>query len=151
MMRPDAKVQKVYLYPKPVDFRKSINGLAALVELDIKVEVFNPVLFVFLNPESNPCPHGSSNGGPGGCVIVGGGVGEPPNRQCTALLNQGIDLLNHDIASKTLSGVKLELCTPWRAVVLSGPNAPFGLRQFPGSLQPYIHQTPLVIHRVATP
>ena len=26
MMRPDAKVQKVYLYPKPVDFRKSING-----------------------------------------------------------------------------------------------------------------------------
>ncbi|TXR39861.1 transposase, partial [Ectopseudomonas mendocina] len=22
-MRPDAKVQKVYLYPKPVDFRKS--------------------------------------------------------------------------------------------------------------------------------
>lgn len=37
------------VYPKPVDFRKSINGLAALVELDIKVEVFNPVLFVFLN------------------------------------------------------------------------------------------------------
>lgn len=33
------------VYPKPVDFRKSINGLAALVELDI----FNPVLFVFLN------------------------------------------------------------------------------------------------------
>ena len=60
-------------------------------------------------PESNPCPHGSSNGGLGGCVIVGGGVGEPPNRQGTALLNQGIDLLNHDIASKTLSGVKLEL------------------------------------------
>ncbi|RJX52360.1 IS66 family insertion sequence hypothetical protein, partial [Pseudomonas syringae pv. actinidiae] len=22
-MRPDAKVEKVYLYPKPVDFRKS--------------------------------------------------------------------------------------------------------------------------------
>ena len=63
----------------------------------------------FPNPESNPCPHGSSNGGLGGCVIDGGGVGEPPNRQCTALLNQGIDLLNHDIASKTLSGVKLEL------------------------------------------
>ncbi|EPM60433.1 IS66 Orf2 family protein [Pseudomonas syringae pv. actinidiae ICMP 19071] len=40
MMRPDAKVEKVYLYPKPVDFRKSIDGLAALVELDIKVAVF---------------------------------------------------------------------------------------------------------------
>ncbi|GAB3392496.1 hypothetical protein GCM10027514_37030 [Azotobacter armeniacus] len=32
MMRPDAKVEKVYLYPKPVDFRKSIDGLLALVE-----------------------------------------------------------------------------------------------------------------------
>ncbi len=49
MMRPDAKVEKVYLYPKSVDFRKSIDGLAALVELDIKVAVFDPVLFVFLN------------------------------------------------------------------------------------------------------
>ncbi len=49
MMRPDAKVEKVYLYPKPLDFRKSIDGLAALVELDIKVAVFDPVLFVFLN------------------------------------------------------------------------------------------------------
>ena len=41
MMRPDAKVEKVYLYPKPVDFRKSIDGLSALVELDIKVAVFD--------------------------------------------------------------------------------------------------------------
>lgn len=49
MMRPDAKVEKVYLYPKPIDFRKSIDGLAALVELDIKVAVFDPVLFVFLD------------------------------------------------------------------------------------------------------
>ena len=49
MMRPDAKVEKVYLYPKQVDFRKSIDDLAALVELDIKVAVFDPVLFFFLN------------------------------------------------------------------------------------------------------
>lgn len=49
MLRPDAKVEKVSLYPKPVDFRKSIDGLAALVELDIKVAVFAPALFVFLN------------------------------------------------------------------------------------------------------
>lgn len=48
-MRPGAKVKKVYLYPKQVDFRKSINGLPALVELDIKAAVFDPVLFVFLN------------------------------------------------------------------------------------------------------
>ncbi|MDH0136211.1 IS66 family insertion sequence element accessory protein TnpB [Pseudomonas asiatica] len=30
-------------------FRKSIDGLIALVELDIQVAVFNSVLFVFLN------------------------------------------------------------------------------------------------------
>ena len=47
MMRPNASVEKVYLYPKPVDFRKSIDGLAALVELDIKVAVYDPVFFVF--------------------------------------------------------------------------------------------------------
>ncbi|MBX8576848.1 IS66 family insertion sequence element accessory protein TnpB [Pseudomonas cichorii] len=52
-MRPNAGVEKVYLYPKPVDFQKSIDGLAALVELDIKVAVFDPVLFVFLNKSRN--------------------------------------------------------------------------------------------------
>ena len=46
MMRPDAKVEKVYLYPKSVDFRKSIDGLAALVELDIKVAV-STLCFLF--------------------------------------------------------------------------------------------------------
>jgi hypothetical protein len=33
IMRPDTKVEKVYLYPQPVDFRKTIDGLIALVEL----------------------------------------------------------------------------------------------------------------------
>ncbi|WHH50517.1 IS66 family insertion sequence element accessory protein TnpB [Pseudomonas sp. Ap32] len=49
VMRPDSKAEKVYLYPKPVDFRKSTG----LVELDIKVAVFDPVLFVFLNKARN--------------------------------------------------------------------------------------------------
>lgn len=34
MMRPNAKVEKVYIFPKPGDFRKPIDGLAAVVELD---------------------------------------------------------------------------------------------------------------------
>ena len=53
MMRPDAKVEKVYLYPKSVDYLKSIDGFAALVELNIKVAVFDPVLFVHLNKPRN--------------------------------------------------------------------------------------------------
>ena len=59
--------------------------------------------------ESNPRPHDGSDRGFDGCVIFGGGVGESPNRQGAALFNQGIDLLNHGIASKTVSGVRLEL------------------------------------------
>ncbi|MFT2160717.1 IS66 family insertion sequence element accessory protein TnpB [Pseudomonas putida] len=64
MMRPDAEVEKVYLYPKLVDFRKSIDGLAALVELDIKVVEFDPVLFVFLNKPRNrvKIPYWERNG-----------------------------------------------------------------------------------------
>lgn len=53
MMRPDANVEKVYFHTKPMDFRKPSDGLAALVELDIKVAVFDPVLFVFLSKPRN--------------------------------------------------------------------------------------------------
>lgn len=42
MMRTDVKVEKFYLYPKPVDVRKAADGLAAMVRLDIKVSVFDP-------------------------------------------------------------------------------------------------------------
>jgi transposase len=53
MMRPDTKVKKVFLYPKPVDFRKSIDGLSALVELEMTVSLFEPSIFVFLNRARN--------------------------------------------------------------------------------------------------
>ncbi|WP_443701251.1 IS66 family insertion sequence element accessory protein TnpB [Pseudomonas sp.] len=43
----------MYLYAKPVDFRKSIDGLAVLVEMDITVAVLDSVLFVFLNRHRN--------------------------------------------------------------------------------------------------
>lgn len=49
MMGPGRKTEKFFLYPYPVDFRKSINGLAAMVEFEIKVAVFDPVMFVFIN------------------------------------------------------------------------------------------------------
>ena len=49
MMSPNASVEKMYLYPKPVDFRKSIDGLASLVDWISKSRCLTPVLFVFLN------------------------------------------------------------------------------------------------------
>lgn len=39
-MRPITKVKAIYLYPRLMDFRESIEGRADLVELDIKVSVF---------------------------------------------------------------------------------------------------------------
>lgn len=53
MMRPDSQGRKNYLYPNPVKFQKFIDGLAARVDLDIKVAVFDPVSFVFLNKKRN--------------------------------------------------------------------------------------------------
>src|SRR5690554_131338 len=42
-------VDQVYVYLQPVDFRKSINGLSALVELEMSLVPFMPALFVFCN------------------------------------------------------------------------------------------------------
>lgn len=60
MMRPDTKVKKVFLYPRPVDFRKSIDGLSALVELEMTVSLFEPSIFVFLNRARNRVVDGMS-------------------------------------------------------------------------------------------
>lgn len=37
----------VYLHTAPVDFRKSINGLGAVVESELKMSSFEKALFVF--------------------------------------------------------------------------------------------------------
>ena len=39
----------VYLHREPIDFRKSINGLAALVEHDLALDPFAPAAYVFGN------------------------------------------------------------------------------------------------------
>ncbi len=57
----------------------------------------------------SPRPHGDSGRALGSCVIFDGGIGESPNRQGTALFNQGIDLPSHGIARKTVARVGLEL------------------------------------------
>lgn len=49
MMRPDNQLATVYLYKAAVDFRKSINGLAVLVEAEMDLNPFEEVLFVFCN------------------------------------------------------------------------------------------------------
>jgi len=39
----------VYLHREPIDFRKNINGLAALVEHDLMLDPFAAALYVFGN------------------------------------------------------------------------------------------------------
>ena len=39
----------IYLYKQPVDFRKSINGLSAIVEAEMDRSPFSGAVFVFCN------------------------------------------------------------------------------------------------------
>ena len=49
MMRPPNSLAEVYLCLDPVDFRKQINGLAALVADVLALDPFSEHLFVFTN------------------------------------------------------------------------------------------------------
>ena len=49
MMRPSDELACVYLCKQPVDMRKSINGLAALVEGMLALNPFSEHLFIFAN------------------------------------------------------------------------------------------------------
>lgn len=52
-MRPDPSLAKVYLHREPVDFRKAIDGLAAIVESEMQLDPFSTALFVFCNRHCN--------------------------------------------------------------------------------------------------
>jgi len=53
MMRPSNDLVAVYLCREAVDFRKGINGLAALVEEVLEQDPFSEQLFVFCNRARN--------------------------------------------------------------------------------------------------
>lgn len=48
-MRPDKRIERVYLHRAPVDFRKQIDGLCALVESVMQQDPLTGTLFVFVN------------------------------------------------------------------------------------------------------
>ena len=53
MMRPAHDLPEVYLCLAPVDFRKGMASLAALVETDMAISPFAARLFVFTNRRRN--------------------------------------------------------------------------------------------------
>jgi transposase len=42
-------IGQIFLYRDPVDFRKSIDGLGAIVEMELGMNVFTGALFLFIN------------------------------------------------------------------------------------------------------
>lgn len=48
-MHPGYQIGTIYLHREPIDFRKQINGLAALVEGELALSPFADALFVFVN------------------------------------------------------------------------------------------------------
>lgn len=48
-MHPGCRIESVYLCRAPVDFRKQIDGLAAIVEQALEMNPFEARLFVFVN------------------------------------------------------------------------------------------------------
>jgi len=49
MRRPERDIGQVYLHRAPIDMRKQMNGLAALVEGVMQLSPFSGSLFVFIN------------------------------------------------------------------------------------------------------
>jgi len=42
-------IGQIFLYRDHVDFRKSIDGLAAIVEMELRMNIFSGALFLFTN------------------------------------------------------------------------------------------------------
>jgi len=52
-MHPGYQIDAVYICRSPVDFRKSITGLSAMVEHSFELDPFGQALFVFVNRRRN--------------------------------------------------------------------------------------------------
>lgn len=48
-MRSITEFESLYVHRAPVDLRKSINGLAAIVEAEMRLDLRSPSLFIFCN------------------------------------------------------------------------------------------------------
>lgn len=53
VLRPATSILQVYLYRTPVDFRKSYQGLSAIVEIELGRNPFDGELYVFTNRHRN--------------------------------------------------------------------------------------------------
>ena len=52
-MHPGCQIEQVYLCREPIDFRKAINGLSAMVEQELGLNPFGSAMYVFANRSRN--------------------------------------------------------------------------------------------------
>jgi len=52
-LRPSRATPLIYLYREPIDFRKQVNGLAAIVEKELGHNLFAGGLYAFTNRQRN--------------------------------------------------------------------------------------------------
>jgi transposase len=52
-LRPSLEMPRIYLYREPVDLRKQVNGLAALIEQELGHSPFTGALYAFTNRHRN--------------------------------------------------------------------------------------------------
>jgi len=52
-LRPNVSLPTIYLYRKPVDFRKGHRGLGAIIEQELTHDPFSGTLYVFINRQGN--------------------------------------------------------------------------------------------------
>ena len=52
-MHPGSRIEHVFLYREPIDFRKSIGGLSVLVEQELGHNPFGSALYLFVNRQRN--------------------------------------------------------------------------------------------------
>ena len=52
-LRPSTATPLIYLYREPIDFRKQVNGLAAIVERELGHNLFAGGLYAFTNRQRN--------------------------------------------------------------------------------------------------
>ena len=52
-LRPSIATPLIYLYREPIDFRKQVNGLAAIVERELGHNLFAGGLYAFTNRQRN--------------------------------------------------------------------------------------------------
>lgn len=52
-LRPTLAMPQIYLYRAPIDFRKQVNGLAALIEQELGHNPFTGALYAFTNRQRN--------------------------------------------------------------------------------------------------